>query len=172
MGAVAEMKTITSYISQLQDPRKEAILAFHDKHVHLMERAYGSKNNHQTWEGGYLDHISECARIAEAMYSALTFIRPLGFELDLVIIVLYFHDIEKVWKYTSGEDIDKERYYSIELPRHGIQFSYEELNALKYVHGEGEAYSSQNRVMNELAAFCHAVDTISARVWYNEGRRR
>ena len=38
-----------------------------------------------------------------------------------------------------------------------------EINTLTYIDGESEdVYNPDRRVMNELASFCHAVDTLSA----------
>ena len=69
------------------------------------------------------------------------------------------------------QSIDKDRYYKVDLPeKYNINFSKQEQNALKYIHGENKDYPPNERIMNELAAFCHSVDTISARIWYNEGR--
>lgn len=45
-------------------------------------------------------------------------------------------------------------------------------NALTYVEGEINDYSSQKRVMNELAAFCHKVDVWSARGWCDYPKAR
>ncbi len=42
-----------------------------------------------------------------------------------------------------------------------------QMNALTYIEGEYKDYSSERRVMNELSAFCHMIDTWSARGWYN-----
>jgi len=39
------------------------------------------------------------------------------------------------------------------------------LNALKYVHGEGNDYNPEVNVQGPLAAFVHCCDTFSARVW-------
>lgn len=83
---------------------------------------------------------------------------------------MYFHDIEKIWKYTEGKVIDKEKWYDEILPSRGIVFTNEERQALKYIHGEGADYSSQKRVMSPLATFCHIVDTASARIWYDQGK--
>ncbi len=44
-------------------------------------------------------------------------------------------------------------------------------NAIIYVHGEGEMYSSFENVQKPLAAFVHCCDTISARVWSDHPRR-
>ena len=162
------MRKLIEYLKDLDDPRQGGVLQFHQDHLSLMQKAKGSENKHQVWEGGYLDHIQECFNIADAMYSALSRIRPLPFKLAECFIVLYFHDIEKIWKYSTGEVINKKHYYTATLPEvYGIVFSKAEENALRYIHGENEDYSKE-RVMNELAAFCHSVDTLSARMWHSK----
>lgn len=153
----------------MTDHRKEALFNYHKENLHLMKKAKGSSCKHQAWEGGYLDHVFECLNIAYTMYEALSKIRFLPFTIDSAFLVLYFHDIEKMYKYGVGKDIDKAQYHNNVLKKRGIAFSKEEQNALKYVHGELDDYSQTKRVMNELAGFCHAVDTISARVWHQDG---
>ena len=155
------MHKLIEYLETLDDQRREAIIRFHKNHLSSMLEAKGSSSNHQAWKGGYLDHIQESFNIAEGIYSILYKIHPLPFQLSECFVVLYFHDIEKIWKYTTNAIIDKNHYYQTTLQEnYGIVFSALEQNALKYIHGENEDYSGKKRVMTELAAFCHAVDTI------------
>jgi hypothetical protein len=167
------IKPVVTYLENLNDDRREAILQFHADHFDLIERSRGSQTKHQAWEGGYVDHLGEIFRIAEANYSALNGIRPLPFSLDAALIVLYFHDIEKIWKYTVGlsTDFDKDRYYDVTLKEvYGIAFTPEERNGLHYIHGESESeYDPHVRKAGPLAAFCHAADILSARMGFDEG---
>ncbi len=159
---------IIDYLVNIKDPRKDKIIKYHNKHIHLIEKAKGSSHNHQAWEGGYKDHILQCFELVEKLYLMLNETCVLPFTKDSAMIVMYFHDIEKIFKYVLGQDINKATYYNNILAEEGIIFSDQEINALKYIHGEGEDYSSKKRTMNELAAFCHAVDTISARILYDQ----
>ena len=172
-GTRLSTKPVLTYLRNLSDERRDAILKFHADHSELIERSRGSKTKHQAWEGGYVDHLGEIFRIAEANYSALSAIRPLPFTPDAAVIVLYFHDVEKIWKYTTGlpKDFDKDRYYDKTLKEvYGIVFSDEERNGLHYIHGESDSeYDPHVRKAGPLAAFCHAADIISARMWFNEG---
>ena len=165
---------VIDYLEQLDDPRKEKILAFHQAYKELMEIAQGSFAKHQAWFGGYQDHIAECFRIAEAMYLGLQKIRQVPIKLSSEFVVLYFHDIEKMWKYSQGlpPNFDKQCFYRQELKEiYGIELTTDELSALKYIHGElQEEYNATTRLMSPLASFCHCVDTLSARMWYDEGR--
>ena len=148
---------------QLLGERKEKVLKFHADHYALIKYVPGSGHNHQHWSGGYHDHLIQCFQIATQLYGMYR--RNVSFSLDSVIIVLYFHDVEKLWR---EKEIDKEEYYTKILPeQYEITFTTEELNALKYIHGEGNDYQKGKRVMNELAALCHACDVLSARCFHN-----
>lgn len=164
-------KTLSDYLRDLKDPRREAIIGFHTKFSDLIMRSKGSKSKHQPWDGGYADHLTEIFAISEIMYNSIGKFRKLPFSLDSALIVGYFHDIEKIWKYTTGEIIDKPYWYDVKLKEMGIEFTPEERNALKYIHGEGEKdYNPDTRMMKELASFCHMADTFSARLWYDHGK--
>ncbi len=161
--------TLDNILNGLQDPRKEAILAFHKEFRVKIYDSKGSSHNHQNWEGGYASHIADACQIAKILYVSLTrCFSEVPVSIDSAIIVLYFHDIEKIWKYTDGTFIDKVEWYEKILPERGITFSSEELNALRYTHGEGDDYRKDARVMNELAALCHAADNLSARIWHSK----
>jgi hypothetical protein len=166
-------KTLSDYLHALSDPRQQAILAFHQRHEHLIRQARGSSHNHQAWQGGYQDHLAETFRLAETMYSQFSAARPLPFSLESALVCLYFHDVEKIWQYTTGlpEGFDKDVFYTDTLPAtYGITLTAEELNALTYAHGEGSDHSKKERKMNELAALVHAADNLSARLWHDQGR--
>jgi hypothetical protein len=173
-GARVQTKPVLTYLQELTDERRDAILQFHTEHLELIESSRGSNTKHQAWKGGYVDHLGEVFRIAEAHYGALSAIRPLSFTLDAAVIVLYFHDVEKIWKYTTGldADFDKDRYYDQTLKDvYGIEFSAEERNGLRYIHGESDSeYDPNVRKAGPLAAFCHAADILSARMWFDEGK--
>lgn len=154
-------------ISKLKDARVPEILKFHDEYLDLIMNSKGSSANHQNWQGGYADHVTQCFLIADNIFPTLSKVGQLDFELSSAKIVLFFHDIEKIWKYTQNITIDKEEWYDKVLPSRGIVFTSEERHALKYIHGEGDDYSSEKRVMSPLAAFCHIVDTASARIFYD-----
>ena len=154
------------------DTSYKHIVAFHNQYSSEMAVARGSNVKHQAWEGGYADHIAECLRIAWHMYKGLREIRPLPFELSSACKVLYFHDIEKIWKYGHNKPpfvaMDKMAWYHVYLPQRGICFSNEEVNAFTHIHGE--VGYGQDRRMGGLGAFCHSCDVLSARMWWNYGR--
>ena len=145
------------------DSRYKSLLDFEHDHWHLIITSTGSSHNHQVWEGGYYDHLLQCFELATNLYNSMY--KNLKLNLDSIFIVLFFHDIEKLWREIHG--FDKFNFYTRTLPEvYKIKFTNEELNALQYIHGEGNDYSKDKRVMNELAAFCHVCDTLSARCFH------
>lgn len=161
------MNEIKNYFGFIDLERYDGVDTFHKKYSKLIKKAFGSRSKHQAWEGGYKDHLEQCLEIADHLYRHYN--RSLPFTMGSVVIVLLFHDMEKIWRYTDGTVIDKEKWYNEHLPAMGVKFTEEELNALKYIHGELEDYDQGGkRVMNELAAFCHACDVLSARCFYGK----
>ena len=142
----------------------------------LFEQIPGSTHNHQIWPGGYVDHVTDCMNYARHQYALLEAIgRPLQFSCSDALLVIFLHDLEKPWRIqvdaegnaTNREGLEtKEQFKAFrekKLVEYGIALTADQHNALTYVEGELKNYSSAHRVMNELAAFCHAVDTWSAR---------
>jgi len=109
--------------------------------------ARGSSHNHQTWDGGYLDHVTEVLNLAVLLYPVLDGKRKLPFTLSDALLVLFLHVEER-----------------------GLHLTEDQWNGLTYVEGEGDAYSPLRRVMGPLATFCHLCDVTSARIWPDEPR--
>jgi len=160
--------SLIEHVISTNDSRYLALKKFEEKYWDLIIKAPGSGHNHQSWEGGYYDHIVQCYEIAINLHNILD--KNFKFSLDSVFIVLFFHDIEKIWKSEYEVFyIDKKHYYTSTLPeKYNINFTEEELNALTYIHGEGHEYSKTTRIMNELAGFCHACDVLSARCFHDK----
>jgi hypothetical protein len=134
-------------------------------------KAKGSTHNHQAWEGGYLHHITEVMNIAVRLYASLSSCRPLPFKLKSALTVLFLHDLEKSFKYelVCNTKADRRKFRDDMIrEKMRIELNPEEWNALQYVEGEHD-YSSSERKMGELAAFCHMCDIASARLWYDRG---
>lgn len=145
-------------------------------HRALFEQARGSTHNHQTWDGGYIDHVTDGMNYARHLYaldSALG--RPMSFSLSDALLIFYLHDLEKPWRIlvqAGGQAINRpgldskaafKAFRESKLAEYGLVLTPALLNGLTYVEGEGADYLSTRRVMNELAAFCHKVDVWSAR---------
>ncbi|MFA5987485.1 MAG: hypothetical protein WC797_02445 [Candidatus Paceibacterota bacterium] len=141
----------------------------------------GSSHNHQAWLGGWSDHTDEVLNIAVLMYSALAATgRLLGFRLADAILVLFWHDAEKLFKYKIGPDgevyvvpelAEKAAQHEFRmrlLREYQVEFTEEQLVAFALVEGEnGGTYSRLKRGMNPLAAFCHICDVASSRIWFD-----
>ncbi len=137
----------------------------------------GSSCNHQAWPGGYQDHIAEGMNFLVVLYDTLCALRPLPFSLSDALVVFYFHDFEKLWKYevtSSGavvpiaaleKKLAQHQFRLNKLIEYGIVLTPEQENAMKYVEGEGADYSRTERKMGELAALCHLADCASARLF-------
>ncbi len=133
------------------------IIRFHVANFELINKAKGSESKHQAWEGGYRDHVELCIEIADRMYRIL----KQTFNFWDIFVVLYLHDIEKIWKYTTGEIVDKEKILE------KFSLTDEQRIAIKYIHGEGNDYCKE-RKMNELGALCHAADVLSSRLFWDK----
>lgn len=165
-------------LDALPVPNRSACLALLVAEETRFWQAYGSVANHQVWPGGYYDHIREVMNLACLLYGPMHAAMRLPFSLADALLVLFLHDIEKPWKYERLSDGTleivsglkrKEAQHAFRLAKikeYGIVLTPEQANALHYVEGEGADYSPRQRVMNELAAFCHACDTMVARIRY------
>ena len=183
------MSQLRDLVAGIDDPRREAILAIYDEYADLFHYAKGSGHNHQAWPGGYADHIAECLRINTMTYKALNEHRPLPFTEASAAICLFFHDIEKPFRYgpeghneavhwrivgspqwRSWEEVKWMILNLLRTKHPGLRFSLEEMNALKYTHGEGGDHRKDRRIASPLAAHVHHCDNISARIWHDEGQ--
>ncbi len=151
----------------VSDPHSEYLMEILENYKDEFEEAQGSSHNHQTWKGGYLDHVLETMKIAVKLYYLKDqFNREFEFTLSDALLVLFLHDIEKPFKPFKDKE-DRARFRQTFFDNWKWNFSDEVKNALKYVEGEGNDYSSENRIMGPLAAFCHCCDVISSRIWFD-----
>ena len=166
-------------LETLEDPRQHALLKIYRDLGDLFHHGAGG-NNHQNWPGGYADHVAEIIRINRILYPAMNAVRPLPFTMGQADVVLFFHDIEKPFKYGPPDDprvmrfedgvgamLDslRERHHEktavvtshdeamwaeeawegakqqilLDLTgSYGFEFSPEEANGMKFIHGEGK----------------------------------
>ena len=104
------------------------------------------------------------------------------FSLSDVLLIFFLHDLEKPWRILVSEDGGRsnkpgldtkeafKQFREDKLAEYGLELTPYLMNALTYVEGELKDYSSKRRVMNELASFCHSVDTWSSRERYDYTR--
>jgi len=170
-------------IEQMLEPcNRDACRRIWSENRKLFSTAKGSLKNHQAWEGGYLHHIAETFRIAQATYTALSAIRPLestpGFLLADAYLALFLHDIEKPWKYGNldgqrpdlSDDARIHAFRHEKIREYGFSITPDVENAILYAHGEGSEYSATRRTRCPLAAFVGMCDTASARIWFDQPR--
>ncbi len=139
---------------------------------------YGSTHNHQSWPGGLWDHLQEVMNIATELYACLEKLRSLPFSTSDVLLCLFLHDMDKPGAFAVGQDGELHRHHAVSTKdgshaqrvklarQYGIILTEAHQNAIKYAEGELGDYTNKRRVMNELAAFVHACDILSARLWH------
>lgn len=171
--------SINNLIDMIDSPNKEICHKILSDNLELFSKSKGSKTKHQAWPGGYIDHITETMNLSVIFYNSLNELRKLPFSLSDALLVLFLHDIEKPWKQSPDfknkfEDAngikDKnaiENFKKEIIQKYNLKLTSEQLNALKYVEGEGNDYDPFKRVSNELASFCHICDVWSARGWHD-----
>lgn len=166
-------------LNLIDEPNRSSCIKMLADNKGLFQTVQGSTHNHQAWPGGYRDHVQEICNIAIFLYPAYNGIRRLPFSLSDALLVLFLHDLEKPWKYETGEDkklhhiaemktkADHQSFRMKKLKEYGIKLTPEQENGLKYAEGELDDYSGQKRVMGPLAAFAHLCDVTSARIWFD-----
>lgn len=172
-------RTVRELIKMIDRPARDGCLALLNEHEKLFRVSYGSAHNHQDWIGGYEDHVCEVMNLAAYLYGCLLELgRPLPFTLSDALLALFVHDLEKPWKYKMSSDgqlvtvnvLDDKRAqheYRLRMVRaFDFHLTLDQANAVKYVEGEGGDFSRLERKMNELAAFCHMCDNLSARLYH------
>lgn len=165
-------------IIMIDKPVRQICMNILMDNLELFKLARGSTHLHQAWEGGYLDHFTEVMNIGVVIYPALNELRQLPFSLSDALIVLFLHDIEKPWKYQvvdhkiiqrlelSDKKLQRE-FRDQKIKDYGLILTADQQNALEHVEGEIHDYNNSIRSMNELAAFCHTCDNLSARLWHD-----
>ena len=163
------------YLDLIDEDNRNQSLSFYDFLEANCSDSKGSSHNHQSWSGGYFDHILEVFKYAQKLHIILSEDRELDFSLSDALLVLFLHDIEKPIKYSNSNmcqylltfNKSDEELKNYLIDKYGFKLNYNHLKALKYIHGEGSDYQKNNRVMNPLGAFCHCCDVISARIFFD-----
>jgi hypothetical protein len=170
---------IEALVAMIDEPNRLPCQRILTEHRCLFEHVHGSTHNHQTWSGGYIDHVTDCMNFIRHLFTFVSaFGRPMPFTLSDALLVIYLHDLEKPWRFLVNQDrianrvelstkAQRKQFREDKLREYGIYLTPYQLNAFTYVEGELDDYSSTRRVMNELGAFCHMVDVWSARGWYD-----
>ncbi len=171
---------IEQLIDLIDEPNRTVCIDILTDNRALFEQARGSTYNHQTWNGGYIDHVTDGMNYLRHLYAFdKGFGRPLPFSMSDALLVFFLHDLEKPWRIQVDlhgnasnrkgleTKIDFKRFRDKKLADYGLVLNPVQLNGFTYIEGEISDYSDKRRVMNELAAFCHKVDNWCARGWYD-----
>lgn len=170
--------SLPGLIQKIDEPFRSSCMRILTENAVLFSNTPAAIHNHQTWNGGYLDHLQEIMNLAIVLYDSLASLRPLPFSLSDALMVLFLHDIEKPWKYELDSKgalqikesmrghAAQEAFWRKMLPEYGVVFTPEQENAMVYVEGENAQYAPGRRTQGPLAAFCHLCDTTSARIWF------
>ena len=166
---------IDELLNLIDLPNRSACKRIYSDNKAMFDRAHGSSNNHQAWEGGYMGHMRDIMNIAFRIYSDMQSVRDFPFSLSDALLVLFLHDIEKPWLYGGKPEAVKSFPHYQAFQKHvfgvyGFELTEAHENAIKYAHGEGDDYKNTELVSKPLAAFLHICDTMSARIWFDYPR--
>lgn len=167
---------LTFFLNQIDETNGERCRRLWYDFRERFELAPGALRKHQAWKGGYIHHLEETMNLGMVLYKQMDSFRALPFSFSDVILILFLHDLEKPFRYVPmkkefGSDMEKHDFIESLIKKYRIKLSVSHRNALAYVHGEGDDFSRTKRVQKPLAAFVHCLDTISARVWFDEPRK-
>jgi hypothetical protein len=168
-------RSLEQLLELIDEPHRSGCQRMLSDHDERFRWARGSSHNHQAWPGGYRDHVEEVMNLAVVDYQVLSALRPLGFSLSDALLVLFWHDAEKAFRYDRDGNSDptldskqaKAGFRLRLLADYGVALNEQQANGLRYVEGEVSDYSNRRRHMGELAAFCHRQDSWSARGWHD-----
>lgn len=169
--------SLEKLLEMIDGENRELCIRFLEKNKERFYLSPGSLSKHQNWRGGYIDHLEEVMSLAVNLYKTLFKTRKPDFTLSDALLVLFLHDLEKPFKYIApkvlpySDRIQDKKFIQKVIRKERFKLSQSHLNALKYIHGEGGDYSRTKRLQGPLAAFCHACDNISARVWFDYPKR-
>ncbi len=169
---------INQLILLIEEPYRTKFIKLLADNKIKFSKSRGSTNNHQAWQGGYLDHIQEAMNISIKLYDSLNILRALPFSKSDALIAIFCHDLEKPWKYEKKQGgyehrnsfSTKESHQNFrinKLKEYGIELTSEQEAAIRYAEGELADYTNKKRMMGPLGAFCHMCDIASARLWFD-----
>lgn len=165
-----QIKPIDHYLNLIEGANGVACRQMFEQYENIFMRAPGSKVKHQTWEGGYVQHLCQCMALAEFLYEPIKNIGGVDFSLSDAVLILILHDLEKPFKYVEGKvfnnDTEKKEFIASQIKLFNISLNEKHLNALKYIHGEGDDYSPNINIQWSLSAYVHVCDVTSARIWH------
>ncbi len=169
-------QTLSYFLKHIDEPNASRCTQLLDDFHERFKASPGSLRKHQSWKGGYIHHIEETMNLGAMIYKEMNQFRKLPFTFSDVLLVLFIHDLEKPFRYVPtkkefGNDLEKHDFIESLIKKYKIKLSASHKNALEYIHGEGDDFSRTKRIQKPLAAFVHCLDTMSARIWFDEPRK-
>lgn len=163
---------LNQLLNFIEEPNRTACENLLDDNKKRFEDAPGSLTKHQAWSGGYIHHLEESMNFGYGLFGLMNGFRKLDFSLSDVMLVLFLHDLEKPFKYVKtkiefNSDKEKELFIWNKAEKYGIILNDVHKNSLRYTHGEGDDFSTTERIQKPLVAFVHVCDTVSARIWFD-----
>jgi len=175
--------SITAMIELFDEINRDNYRRLYAENKRRFLQARGSTHNHQTWEGGYHDHVEDGMNYVILFYQAdASTGRTMPFTLREALEAFFDHDLEKPWRFEKADDgswrntglmktkADRQAFRLAKLAEYGIRLTPKVLNAVTYAEGEGDDYRPDRRVSNELAAMVHMCDNYSARARHDYPR--
>lgn len=180
-----------AWLELIEGSNREAVELFlaSEVNLHALTMGPGSREAHQAWKGGWMEHERQAMAIAMTLYDLMQRAGTLDglpeqerFTCSDMLTVLFLHDIEKPFVYGIAEDgsivkvqemskPERKAFRQAVIDEYGFVITDTMANALKYVEGvRDEDYVPGARADQPLAALCHAADNMSARAMYNHGR--
>jgi hypothetical protein len=173
-------------ITRVEGQMGKALQNLYIENWFYIARAPGSSGNHQSWPGGYMDHIRQFNGFVEQQFRLMDDELVIDrlppeerFTLSEALTVGALHDIEKPFIYTPTEaghfvrdPIFKDKDAKAKLrddliSYYGIELTPNQQNAMRYVEGIPDSeYTPGDRIMSPLAALVHMADIYSARICY------
>jgi len=169
-------KNLTYFLNQIDEPNASKCKKLFVDFEARFKTSPGSLRKHQAWKGGYIHHIEETMNLGHMIYKEMSAFRKLSFSFSDVLLVLFLHDLEKPFRYVPtkkefGNDIEKHSFIESLIKKYNIKLTASHKNALEYTHGEGDSFHRTKRIQKPLAAFVHCLDTMSARIWFDEPKK-
>ncbi len=179
MSQRPEYYSMPELVGLIRGRNGRACLRIIEDTTDLFMSAPGSSSNHQSWAGGYWDHITEIMNIGLQLFRLWDGTGRLGklskeerFTLSDVLLVCFLHDLEKPWKYgpqpRSMSKPERKAFREKLIQDYGIKLSDNQANALRYAEGvRDNEYSPHDRTMLPLSVIVHTADLTSARMFYD-----
>lgn len=146
---------IEALVDLIDEPNCRLVKEILHDHRALFERSRGSTHNHQTWDGGYIDHVTDGMNYTRHLYAMTAGLgRPLPFKLSDALLIFFLHDLEKPWRILvqqSGVAINRsgldtktafKAFRESKLTEYGLVLTPDQVNGLTYVEGEGADYKA------------------------------